>query len=36
MATIIYLDNYRATEPVYGPEPHYDTKIIELYPEVSA
>lgn len=33
MGVIINLDDYRPTEPIYGPEPKYDTKIIQLYPE---
>lgn len=33
MGVLINLDDYRTEQPVYGPEPKYDTKIIQLFPE---
>ena len=33
MGLLINLDNYRPAEPIYGPEPRFETKIIELFPE---
>lgn len=36
MGLLINLDDYRPAEPIYGPEPKYDTQVIELFPEVVA
>lgn len=36
MGNIINLDDYRSSRPVYGPEPMYDTVVIELFPKECA
>jgi hypothetical protein len=33
MGIVINLDDCRPTEPIYGPEPRFDTQIIQLFPE---
>lgn len=36
MGVLIDLDDYRSTEPIYGPEPQFETQIIYLFPEEAA
>ena len=33
MGVVINLDDYRSEQTVYGPEPKFDTQIIQLFPE---
>lgn len=36
MGIVINLDDYRPEQPIYGPEPRFDTQIIQLFPKEAA
>ncbi len=33
MGVLVNLDDYRVEQTLYGPEPCFDTQIIQLFPE---